>query len=213
MAATFSDLRKFMDASGLSYNANEEAEIIGVGFRCDPGETTYRDEDGDPRVELFVELHERGEFLAVCAPLAWNLAECENLPAVCEALVRIQAHMKLIRFDLGDDGMLRPNIEIPLEKAPLCAEQLQRGIAGVLLAIRRFDPVIRHAIDNGEVDLDLARDDDSGESGQSGADDGPGQPSSSVPDVGRILDLANEAGGLDALDKLLGGDGSAPVES
>jgi hypothetical protein len=98
-------------------------------------------------------------------------------------------------------------IEIPLERAPLCAEQLQRGIAGVLLAIRRFDPVIRHAMETGEVDLDLARE----EEPSAPADDEHESPP--VPDVGRILDLANEAGGLDTLDKLLGGDGASAVEA
>ena len=88
MATTFKDLRQFMDASGLSYEANDDAGIIGVGFRCDPDETTYRDEDGDPCVQLFVQLHEGGEFVAVFAPLAWNLADCDNLPAVCVAVAR-----------------------------------------------------------------------------------------------------------------------------
>jgi hypothetical protein len=205
MSTTFKDLRQFMDASGLSYEADDEASIISVGFRCDPDDTTYRDEDGDPCVQLFVQLAEDGEFLAIFAPLAWNLDDCDHLPAVCEAVARIQSHMKLIRFDLGDDGLLRPNIEIPLERAPLCAEQLQRGIAGVLLAIRRFDPVIRRAMDIGEVDLTLARDSEQATLADPGTDSPP------VPDVGRILDLANEAGGMDALDRLLGGDGAPPV--
>lgn len=210
MATTFDDLCKFMNASGLNYDAHAEEGIISVGFRCDPEETTYRDEDGDPCVQIFVELHERGEFLSIFAPLAWNLADCGNLPAVCEALVRIQARMKLIRFDLGDDGLLRPNIEIPLEKAPLCGEQLQRGIAGVLLVIRRFDPVIRHAMATGEVDLELINEEEHAETaGQAGS----GHDAPPAPDLGRILDLANEAGGIDALDKLLGGDGTPPVEA
>lgn len=207
MAASFQDLRQFMDASGLSFNADEEAGIIGIGFSGDPEDTTYRDKDGDPCVQLFVQLHEDGEFLSVCAPHAWNLAECGNVPAVCEALARIQSQMKLIRFDLCDDGMLRPNIEIPLEKAPLCVEQLQRGVAGVLLAIRRFDAVIRHAMDTGLVDLELARDD------EPTAENAPEPDAPPAPDMGRILDLADEAGGLDALDKLLGGDGAPPVEA
>lgn len=206
MATSFKDLRKFMDESGLSYTADDEAGVIGVGFQSDPEETTYRDLEGDPCVQLFVQIHENGEFLSVFAPLAWNLADCANVPAVCEALARIQSQMKLIRFDLGDEGLLRPNIEIPLETAPLCVAQLQRGIAGVLLAIRRFDPVIRHAMETGEVDLDLARDDE-----PTAEDAQPGVPP--APDMGRILDLANEAGGLDALDKLLGGDGAPPVDA
>lgn len=193
MATTFDELKRFLDDAGLEYEAHEEHHIIAVGFSGEPDDTTFRDRDGDPSVQILVRLVERGEFCAAFVPRAWSLADCEHRAAVCEAATRIQSQMKLIRFDLEDEGYLQPNIEIPLEKAPMCAEQLHRAIAGLLMAVRQFDPVIRHAMQTGEVDLDLAR------------EDMPEPPA----DITRILELGEATGGLDALERLLG-DSDAP---
>jgi hypothetical protein len=196
MATTFEDLKRFMDESGLKYDTYEEHDVIAIGFGCDAKETTYRDADGDAHVQVIVRLTEQGELVAVFAPRAWNLAECVHRRAVCEAATLVQSQMKLIRLDLDADTWdMQPNIEIPLEQAPMCSQQLVRAIAGVLLVIRRYDPVFRHAMETGEVDFDLINEE---------------EPPTPPADVTRILDLANDAGGLDALERLLG-DSDAPA--
>jgi len=198
MATTFDDLKRFLDDAGLMYDAHDEDHVIAIGFSGDTDDTTYRDKDGDPHVQILVRLVERGELCVAFVPRAWNLADCDHRAAVCEAATRIQAKLKLIRFDLTDEAFLQPNIEIPLEKAPMCAEQLHRAIAGILMAVRQFDPVIRHAMATGEVDLDLAKDDD------------PAEPPA---DITRILELGESAGGLEALERLLGDSDAPPIEA
>jgi hypothetical protein len=79
----------------------------------------------------------------------------------------------------------------------MCAEQLHRTIAGLLVAARQFDPVIRHAMQTGEVDLDLAR------------EDMPEPPA----DITRILELGDSAGGFDALERLLGDSDAPPIQA
>lgn len=198
MATTFDDLKRFMDEPGFTYDADDEHQAIAIGFSSEPEDSTYRDADGDPDVQLIVRLAEQGEFVAVFAPRAWRLADCEHRQAVCEAATRIQSVMKLIRFDVDEEANLTPNIEVPLEQAPMCSSQLHRAIAGVLLAIRRYDAVFRHAMQTGEVDLTLAQDD---------------EPPTPPPEVMRILELGDDAGGLEALEQLLGGGDAPPVES
>lgn len=197
MATTLDDLKRFLDEKEVTYDVHEEDAAIIIGFACGPDEMTYRDSDGDPCVKVVVRLVERGEFVAVFAPHAWSLAECAHRAAVCEAAARVQAHMKLIRFDLDDDDHFQPNVEISLEDAAMCSAQLHRAITSILLTIRRFDPVFRHAMETGEVDMDLACDD-------------PIQPPA---DVAGILDIARDAGGLDALERLLGGGDAPPVQA
>jgi len=197
MATTFQDLQNYLKAAGLGFEANDEHQTIAIGFTGEPGDTTYRDEDGDPSVRILVRLVERGEFVAVFSPQAWDLSDSEHVPAVCEAVARMQARMKLIRFDLGEEGFLQPNVEIPLEKAPMCAEQLLRAIAGVLIAVKEFDPVVRHAKETGIVDLELIN------------DEVPDMP----PEINQIIELGETAGGLDALEQLLGGGDAPPVEA
>lgn len=197
MATTFEDLKRFLDDAGLNYDTHEEPEVIVIGFSGEPDDTTFRDGDDDPHVQIIVRLTEHGEFCAAFVPGAWNLADCDHKPAVCEAVARIQSKMKLVRFDLDDEGHLHPNIEIPLEKAPMCGEQLHRMIAGLLIAVRQFDPVIRHAMETGLVDLDLAQE----------------EPPSPPPEVTRILELGESAGGLDALERLLGDSDAPPIQA
>jgi hypothetical protein len=197
MATTFDDLKQFLDDAGLNYDAHEEHSVIAIGFAGEPDDTTYRDADGDPHVQVIVRLMEQGEFCVAFVPRAWNLAGCEHRAAVCEAVTRLQSKVKLVRYDLEDDGHLQPNVEISLEKAPMCAEQLHRAIAGLLMAVRQFDPVIRHAMETGAVDLDLAK------------EDMPEPP----PEITRILELGESAGGLEALERLLGDSDAPPIEA
>lgn len=191
MATTFAELKHFLEEVGLNYDAHEEHHIIAVGFSGEPDDTSYRDEDDDPHIQLLVRLAEHGEFVAVVVPQAWKIGDCKHRAAVCEAVTRIQGRMKLIRFDLDDEGHLQPNIEIPLERAPMCTEQLHRAISGLLMVVRHFDPVIRHAMDTGKVDLSLAK--------------APTPPEN----IAEILELGESAGGLDAIERLLG-DGDVP---
>lgn len=190
MATTFDEVEQFLIDGKLEFDTDAENNAFGIGFGCEPDDTTYRDTEGEARVQVIVRIAEGGEFLTVYSPGAWSLADCPFVPAVCEATSRIQARMKLIRFDLDTDGQLHANIEIPLESAPLHAGQVHRAIAGILVAIRRYDAVIRHAIETGEVDLDLTRD----------------ESAEPPTDLDEMLRLAREAGGIDALEQLLGGD-------
>ena len=197
MATTLDDLKHFLNEKEVTYDVHEDDAVIIIGFASGPDEMTYRDADGDPCVKVVVRLAERGEFVAVFAPHAWNLAGCAHRAAVCEAATRVQAHMKLIRFDLDDDDYFQPNVEISLEDAAMCSAQLHRAITGILLAIHQFDPVFRHAMERGEVDMDLAH-------------TAPPEP---PIDITGILDLARDAGGFDALERLLGGDDVPPLQA
>jgi hypothetical protein len=186
-----------MDEAHLHYETHEEDGVIVVGFSSEPEDTTYRDQDGDPDVQIIIRVVEKGEFVAVFVPQAWSLVGSEHCRAVCEVATRAQAQMKLIRFDLDEDGeYLTPNVEIPLEKAPMCSEQLHRAIGCLMTAINKFDPVIRHAMDTGLVDFDLV----------------PDAPPTSSAEVSGILDIAEAAGGLDAVDRLLGGSSGGEDE-
>jgi len=199
MATTLEKLQKFMSRSKLMYEVYEEHDVIAIGFSFDEDDTTYRDPRGEPHLQVIIRLAEHGEMVAVLAPQAWDLKNCQERGAVCQAATIVQCQMKLIRFDLDDKGgAFTPNVEISLEKAPMCAQQLHRAIAAVLLAVRRYDPIFRHAMKTGVVDMSLIQED---------------EPPAAPSDVTRILELGNDAGGLDALERLLGDGDTPPIES
>lgn len=200
MATTIDELKGFLDEYELKYRVDEERNAILVGFGCNADDSPYRDEEGDAYVRLVIQLSEDGGFVAVFSPNAWNIDDCPNKAAVFEALVSIQAQYKMLRFDYDPtDGEIRPNMELPVEDSSVSSRQLHRMIHGMLGAIQRFHPVIRHAMDHGEVSFASLNDED--------------LPSPPSEETMRLMDLARRAGGIEALEKLLGGEGTAEPDA
>lgn len=162
------------------------------GVRFEPDEFSYRDSDGDPHVRLLVELREKGEFVTASAPCAWNIKDCCHQGAVFESLMAFQGRRKAIRFDYDpEDGEIRPNIELPLEDAPLTITQFGRVIETLMKAIMEADILIRQALETGVVDLSLI-------------DGGPtAAPADGLSEMERLQQLADQAGGIEELEKLL----------
>jgi len=202
MPTTIQQVTGFLDESELTYDVKEEYEAIGIGFSLDESSTTYRDPDGDAHVQLVIRVAEEGEFVAVLAPQAWNVAACPHKAAVFEALVALQARFKLLRFDYDpEDGAIRPNVELAVEDSSLSSKQFHRLMHAVILGVQRLDRVVRHAMETGNVCLDLMNEEEGSSSDDERFDDGDKAL------LETLEDLAEEAGGIDALERLLGGDG------
>ena len=173
---------------------DEEHDAILIGFGLNPESTTFRDVDGDPGIQFVIRVLERGEFLAIFTPQAWNVEDCPHRAAVFEAIASIQTQYKMLRFDYDpSDGEIRPNVELPLEDSELTSRQFHRLMHGMLHGVPRFDRVIRHAIETGEVSFAGLADEEPA-----------GAP---PPQIARLQRLAEEVGGIDALERLAcGGD-------
>lgn len=193
MPTSIEQVQGFLDEYDLNYRVDPQHDAVLIGFGINPGTTTFRDGDGDPAIQFVIRVLERGEFLAIFTPEAWNVEDCLHKAAVFEALASIQTQYKMLRFDYDPtDGEIRPNIELPLEDAELTSRQFHRLLHGMLHGVQRFDGVIRHAMATGEVSFDSVSEDDP-----------PGDPPS---EVARLQRLAEEAGGLEALERLACGD-------
>jgi hypothetical protein len=202
MPTTIQQVTGFLDEFDLAYDVKDEYEAIGIGFTLNESSTTYRDRDGDAHVQLVIRVAEEGEFVAVLAPQAWNIGACPHKAAVFEALVALQARFKLLRFDYDpDDGEIRPNVELPLEDSSLSSQQFHRLMHAVIVGVQRLDRVIRHAMETGTVCLDLMNEEEGSSSDDEQFDDGDRAL------LETLEGLAEEAGGIDALERLLGGDG------
>jgi hypothetical protein len=192
MPTTIAEIKGFLDEFDLKYQVDEERDAILIGFDCSNENGTYRDGDGDAYMQVVIRVLEGGDFLAVFVPNAWNIAESVSKPLILEACVSFQMRYKMLRFDYDpDDGEIRPNIELPLEDSALTSRQFHRLIHGVLHGVQRFDRVVRHVIETGEVSCECL--------------DDAGQASPASDEAARLNDLAESAGGIDELEKLLGG--------
>jgi len=196
MATRLEELAGFLDEYNLNYEIDKDRSAILIAFACPPEGGGYKTPDGDASVRLVIRLVEDGEFLSVFSPNAWNIDDCPHKAAVLEAIPSIQSQYKMLRFDYDPaDGELRPNIELPLEDSSITSHQFHRVIHGLLDGIQRFDRVIRHAMETGEVSFACLESEE------------PSSPPSE--EVLRLMDLANRAGGIDELERLIGSDGLA----
>jgi len=200
MPTSIEQIQTFLDEYSLNYRVDEEHDAILIGFGLNPETTTFRDSDGDPGIQFVIRVLERGEFLAIFTPQAWNVEDCPHRAAVFEAIASIQTQYKMLRFDYDpSDGEIRPNVELPLEDSELTSRQFHRLMHGMLHGVPRFDRVIRHAIETGEVSF-------------AGLDDEEptGVP---PPRIARLQRLAEEAGGIEALERLACGGNEPEAES
>jgi hypothetical protein len=194
MATTLESIAGFLDEYELNYRVDRDRSAILIAFACPPEDGGYTTPDGEATVRIVIQLAEDGEFLAVFSPNAWNIHDCAHKSAVIGAVPAIQSQYKMLRFDHDPaDGELRPNIELPLEDASLTSQQFHRIVHGLLEGIQRFDRVIRHAMETGEVSFACLEKD---------------EPSAPSPDeVQRLMELANRAGGIEELERLIGAGG------
>jgi hypothetical protein len=197
MPTSIEQIQGFLDEYSLNYRVDEEHDAILIGFGLDPEATTFRDSDGDSGIQFVIRVLERGEFLAIFTPQAWNVDDCPHKAAVFEALASIQTQYKMLRFDYDpSDGEIRPNVELPLEDADLTSRQFHRLLHGMLHGVPRFDCVIRKAMETGTISFAGVKD-------QDGSDPPP-------PQVARLQRLAAEAGGIEALERLACGCDAEP---
>jgi hypothetical protein len=193
MATSIDEIRGYLDECDLRYRVDDEEEAILIGFRVDPQTSTYRTPDGEPHVRIVIRVLEGGDFVEVFSPNAWNILGSLHKAAVFETLASIQSRYKMLRFDYDPaDGEIRPNIELPLEDAGLTSRQFHRLLQGVLHGTQRYDRAIRLAADAGEISAAALADDDSA--------------SPADASLGDLMHLADRAGGIDALERLIGGD-------
>lgn len=214
MAITLTELKKRIESLDLRCQEDEEFQAIMVGFKLDE-KSTYRDRDGDACLAVIFRLAEDGEFLSAFVPNCWRLGETLHHAAVREVLLMAQSQFKFIRFDVAE-GMVVANVEVAIEDGSLTARQVQRIIGALVQAVEKYDAAIRRAIETGEASIVDEEVDviSAGETAGADAEDSTNPPPKGLA---RILDLMEEAGGLDgggieALERLLGGDGQPPVD-
>lgn len=198
MPTSIEQVQEFLDEYELRYRIDAEHDAILIGFEINPDETSFRNPDGSAAVRMVIRVMEHGEFLAVFCPQAWNVAACPHKQAVFEAIAAIQSQYKLLRFDYdGVDGEIRPNVELPLEDSEITSRQFHRLIHGVLHGVQRYDGVIRHAMETGEVSFASV------ERMEARA--------ASSPEIARLQQLAEEIGGIEELERLAAGDDIGPL--
>ncbi len=163
MAMQMERLESFLLAEKLKFRSHEEGHIV-VGFATRnytaPSGNTATGRGSDNRskgIAIAVRLSENGQYLECLAPGLYDLGTCRHRDAVLQALMAIMQRTKMVRFDWDPaDGEIRCSVECPLEDGSLTRRQFIRMLRALPEIIDDWDPVIRAAMETGELRLDKA---------------------------------------------------------
>ena len=188
MAMTLSELGILLTPKPMSFefkSKNEETSADSKYYYRKHGTEVYIDEDGDKSCFLVVDLCNNGECILILSPELYNLKKCENRAAVFEAVLAIGYDTKSVNFEYNEEsGELRATVEFPIGENRLTASQIKSCLLLLLGVIDSADPVIRHAMKTGLVDLEC------------------GEKIEEDSDKKELNDLLKKAGGIEGLRKL-----------
>lgn len=152
MAVTLDQIEQFLVARQVKHR-RERGQLV-IGFRSEH----FRDDHGRAGIAIAVRVDEQGRYLEFVAPGLYSARGCRHAAALYQALLEITRRTKMIRFELDPtDGEIRCTVECPIEDGTLTPKQCDRILDGLYHAVERWHPVIRRAMDTGEVDLDAPR--------------------------------------------------------
>lgn len=163
MAMQMERLESFLLAEKLKFRSHEAGHIV-VGFATRnytaPSGDTPTARGSDDRfkgIAIAVRLSENGQYLECLAPGLYDLGSCRHRDVVLRALMAIMQRTKMVRFDWDPaDGEVRCSVECPLEDGSLTRRQFIRMLRALPEIIDDWDPVIRAAMETGELRLDKA---------------------------------------------------------
>ena len=163
MAMQMERLESFLLAEKLKFRSHEAGHIV-VGFATrnytapsGNAPTARGADDGFKGIAIAVRLSENGQYLECLAPGLYDLGTCRHRDAVLRALMAIMQRTKMVRFDWDPaDGEIRCSVECPLEDGSLTRRQFIRMLRALPEIIDDWDPVIRGAMETGELRLDKA---------------------------------------------------------
>ena len=186
MAMTLSELGMLLTPEPMSFVEAKDKENPGENYyHRYHGTEIYVDEDGDKSCFLIVDLCDKGEFVLIVSPDLYNLKECSNRAAVFEAVLAIGYDTKSVNFEYNaESGELRATVEFPIGENRLTESQIKSCLILLLGVIDSADPVIRHAMKTGLVDLEC------------------GEKIEEDSDKKELNDLLKKAGGIEGLRKL-----------
>jgi hypothetical protein len=150
MATTYDTIRGFLDGPGCTYQFDDEQQLLVTGFKTEH----YVNTDGEKGLAVIIKLEENGEFLKVFSPAVYRVDPEHHQLGVFLALLHICWRTKMLQYEYDPtDGEIRAIIEFPLEDAELTERQFMRIVFSLVELVDRYDPIIRRAIDTGEVDF------------------------------------------------------------
>ncbi len=142
-------------AAGVPCWLDEAAGTITQEFTFFPQDaTSYRRDDGQAALRLYIRVTGGGQHVLLSAPSAWPV-NSSNRNAVLETALVIQEKARRVRFGYdASEQVLGPHMEVNLHEGDSLGNQVLTGIREVFLAVLFYDGIIRSAMECRNPDPD-----------------------------------------------------------
>ena len=151
MPVTIETIKQHAATLEWKFETNDEnPNVITFGFATQ----NYVDKDGDKYIFLVCRVSEEGDYITVYAPMAENLTKCRFKGAVLAAAGEIMLNTRHTQIEYDPkDGEIRVAVDIPVCDSVITAKQLFRMVDNIICISDIYQPVMRHAMETGQVDM------------------------------------------------------------
>lgn len=183
MPISLSKLESHVRALGWDYEVREERDQIALGFPT----RFYVDAEGDNFAALFIDRVMDGQYVQVVMPRAYSLQDCKYKAAVLSVLTQIAFLTRSLQCEYDpEDGEVRYAVDSWVLDNTLTQSQLDVMVRIIIELLEEYDPVVRHAMETGRVDLSMANK----------PEPVPEAPAALPPEISALLE---KAGGIEGL--------------
>ena len=141
-------------------------------------------------LDVVIRVVESGRLLRVEFPMGYSLSATAHRAAVLQALMKVQGSCRIIRYELRE-GEILPQADLILEDCQATSGQFDMFMTIATNGVCRHHEVIQRALESGVVSLQSVEPAD------------PGEAETPIDTVSRVMKLAENVGGLEALERLV----------
>jgi hypothetical protein len=151
MPVTIEIIKQHLNTIGLNFGvSDEDPNSVGIWLDTD----NYVNSEGKRSILVICDLAEDGEYLEVYSPMVENLNACRFKGAALAAMAEVCFRTKHTQLEYDPrDGEVRIAADLPVCDSVVTAKQLFHLMQNVVMVMDAYQPVIRHAMETGQVDM------------------------------------------------------------
>jgi hypothetical protein len=151
MPVTIETIQQHLKTLEIEFGVSEsDPNSVGFGINTQ----NFVNHEGEKRIFVICEVSKDLDYLEVYCPLVEDLSKCRFKSAALAAMAEICYRTKHAQLEYDPaDGEVRIAADMPVCDSVVTAEQLLCLIRNVVTMMDVYQPVIRHAMETGQVDM------------------------------------------------------------
>ncbi len=114
----------------------------------------YKNQQGEMSIILYANVSENSDYLEVYAEMVENISTCRFKGAVLAAAGEVMLQTRHTQIEYNPkDGDIRVAVDIPVFDSVITAKQFSIMVNNILFVMDTFQPVMKHAMETGQVDM------------------------------------------------------------